>query len=131
MEEAPPTPFGCSICRDVVYKPVTTSCGAHTFCRECLAAWVASCARKGVAPVCPACRARVDATAMRVNVAIQEAIERDIAEGRLPPFDAHRVARAAAAAALRASNGAAARRDTRARALAPSSYRPTGGGLMG
>ena len=59
----------CIICTELFHEPVTAACGAHSFCRECLAKWVLK------SPMCPVCRAVLPARALVVNVGLQDAVE--------------------------------------------------------
>jgi hypothetical protein len=61
------------MCLGLCTDPVVAGCGVHTFCRACLATWIATAPR----PVtCPSCRAPIQQSAgdLRVNVAIRDAI---------------------------------------------------------
>jgi len=62
----------CSICADVLFKPVTLTCG-HTFCKACLLQWYAH------KPSCPQCRQHVSEAvlaATQVNSGMWDHVQR-------------------------------------------------------
>lgn len=66
----------CSLCLSICIEPVTAGCGAHNFCRVCIAEWITCQQQDGRHPTCPECRRPIqqDATQLRVNNALREAI---------------------------------------------------------
>lgn len=70
----------CSMCLGVCEEPVVAGCGAHTYCRACLAGWIRTAPR----PVtCPMCRVRMQQLEadLRVNTGLRDVI----AALRAPP----------------------------------------------
>lgn len=76
---APPAldedPYECAICLETCKAPVTASCGAHNFCRACLAGHIRAPHSRPV-PKCPSCMRPIqtDAAHLEVNRAIDAAI---------------------------------------------------------
>lgn len=66
----------CAICQDVYKEPVTALCGAHNFCRECLAAHITSSIQRSWHPACPICRLPIqtNVTQLHVNIALRDAV---------------------------------------------------------
>ena len=62
----------CPICQEMCTNPTTAACMAHTFCLNCLAAWI----RARATPKCPSCNfpLNTDPDTLRVNTDIAHAI---------------------------------------------------------
>jgi len=62
--------FECSICSEILFEPVTTTCG-HTFCKHCLIKWFQHQSQ------CPLCRETLNSssTRLQVNVLISNLID--------------------------------------------------------
>lgn len=60
----------CIICNDILYKPVTISCG-HTFCKDCLSQFLQT------KPICPLCRSPtfLQTSALSENITLRNLIE--------------------------------------------------------
>ena len=61
--------LSCTICLDIMYRPVTTECG-HTFCKQCLSDALA------VKKQCTICREPVTTDNLPVNITLQKILEK-------------------------------------------------------
>jgi len=64
----------CSICNDILYKPVTIACG-HTFCKDCLLQFLRQ------KPICPLCRSP---TFLQTHTLNENITLRNIIEAKYP-----------------------------------------------
>lgn len=64
----------CSICNDVLFKPVTITCG-HTFCKDCLTTFLRQ------KPICPLCRSP---TFLQTNALCENITLRNLIESKYP-----------------------------------------------